>query len=79
MIYNDVSGLHMGFLEWRNLSRDSRKKRYNHVQIDEDKDLDDMYSIKNVSGLDVTAVPDTNAFQESYLYKSTSNFNNIRT
>ena len=35
---------------------------YNYIQIDKDKDLDDMCSIKNVSGLEIAAVPETTAF-----------------
>ena len=60
MIYNDISGVHMSFLEWRDFCRDAWKKRYNYIQID--KDLDDMYSIKNGSGLEITAVPETTVF-----------------
>ena len=62
MIYNDISGLNMIFSEWRDLYRDAWKKRYNYVQIDKDKDLDDMYSNKNVSGLEITAIPGTDSF-----------------
>ena len=62
MIYNDISGLHMNFSEWRDFCRDAWKKRFNYIQIDKDKDVDDMYSIKNVSGLEITAVPETDAF-----------------
>ena len=60
--FNDISRLHMSFLEWRSFCRDAWKKRYNYNQIDKDEDLDDMYSIKNVSGLEITAIPETNAF-----------------
>ena len=52
----------MSFLEWRKFCRDAWKKTYNYIQIDKDRDLVDMYSIKNVSGLEITAVPDTTAF-----------------
>ena len=62
MIYNNISGLHMNFSEWRDFCRDAWKKRYNNVQIDKDKDLDDMYSLKNVSGLEIIAIPETDAF-----------------
>ena len=62
MIYNDISGLHMNFSEGRDFCQDAGKKRYNYIQIDKDKDLDDMYSIKNVSGLEITAIPETDAF-----------------
>ena len=62
MIYNDISGLHMNFSEWRGFCRDAWKKKYNYIQIDKDKDLDDMYSIKNVSGLEIIAIPETDAF-----------------
>ena len=62
MIYNDISGLHMKFSEWRDFCRDAWKKRYSYIQIDEDKDLDDMYSIKNISSLEITAIPETDAF-----------------
>ena len=60
MIYNDISGLHMDFSEWRDFCRNAWKKRYKYIQID--KDLDDMNSIKNVSGLEVTTVPETTAY-----------------
>ena len=60
--YNDISGLHMNFLEWREFCRDAWKKRFNYIQIDKDKGLDDSYSIKNVSSLEITAVPETTAF-----------------
>ena len=43
MTYNDFSGLHLSFTEWRSFGRDAWKKRYNYFQIDKDKDLDDMY------------------------------------
>ena len=62
MIYNDISGLNMNFSEWRDFCRDTWKTRYNYIQIDKDKDLDDMYSIKNVSGLEIIAIPETDAF-----------------
>ena len=62
MIYNDISGLHMNFSEWRDFCPDAWKKRYNYFQIDKNKDLDDMYSIKNISGLKITAVTETDAF-----------------
>ena len=62
MICNDISGLHMNFSEWRDFCRDAWKKRYNYIQIDKDEDLDDMYSIKNVSGLEITAIPETDAY-----------------
>ena len=52
----------MNFSEWRDFCRDAWKKTYNCIQIDKDKDLDDMYSIKNVSSLEITAVPETTAF-----------------
>ena len=62
LIYNDFSGLHMPFSEWRNFSIEAWQKRYNYIQIDKDKDLDDMYGIKNVSGLEIGAVPETTVF-----------------
>ena len=62
MIYNDISGLHMCFSDWRNFCRDAWQKRYNYIQIDKEKDLDDMYSTKKVSGLEVAAVPETTVF-----------------
>ena len=62
MIYIDTSGLHMCFSEWRNLCREAWQKRYNFIQFDENKDLDDIDSIKNVSGLEVAAVPETTTF-----------------
>ena len=62
MIYNDISGFHMSFSEWRDFCRDAWKKKYNYIQIDKDKDLDDMYSIENESSLDVAAVPETTVF-----------------
>ena len=52
----------MSFSEWRDFCRDAWKKIYNYIQIDKDKDLDDMYSIKNVSGLEIIAIPETDAF-----------------
>ena len=52
----------MSFSEWREFCRDAWKKRYNYIQIDKDKDLENMYSIKNVSGLEITAVTETTAF-----------------
>ena len=61
-IYNDISGLHMNFSEWRDFCRDAWKTRYNYIQIVKDKDLDDMKSIKNVSGLEIKAIPETDAF-----------------
>ena len=55
------------------------EKKYNYIQIDKDKDLDDMYSIKNVSGLEIIAVPETDAFKFStYLYKYKSIYTIIR-
>ena len=62
MIYNDISGHHMNFSEWRTFCRDSWKKSYNYIQIDKDKDLDDRYSIENVSSLEIGGVPETTAF-----------------
>ena len=62
MIYNDISGLHMNSSEWRNFCQEAWQKRYNYIQIDKDKVLDDMYSIKNVSGLEIVAIPETTAF-----------------
>ena len=62
MIYTDISGLHMYFSEWRNFCRQAWQKIYNYIQIDKDKHLEDLYSIKNVSGLEITAVPETTAF-----------------
>ena len=61
-IYNDISGLHMSFSERRIFCREAWLKRSNSIQIDEDKDLVDMYSIKNVSDLEIVAVPETTAF-----------------
>ena len=62
MIYNDISGLHMRFSEWRNFCQVAWQKRYNYIQIVKNKDLDDMYSITNESGLKITAVIETTAF-----------------
>ena len=62
MIYTDILGLHMNFSEWRKFGRDAWKKRYNFIQIDKGKVLDDMYCIKYVSGLEITAVPEKTAF-----------------
>ena len=62
MIYNDNSGLHMGFSDWRDFCRDAWKPRYIYIQIDTDKHLDDMYSIKNVSGLEIAVIPETDVF-----------------
>ena len=52
----------MNFSEWRDFCRDAKKKRFNYFQTDKNKDLDDMYSNKTVSGSEITAVPETNAF-----------------
>ena len=52
----------MCFPEWRNFRREAWQKRYNYIRIDKDKDLDDLYSIQNVSSLEITAVPETTAF-----------------
>ena len=61
MIHNDIPGLHMCFPERRNFCREAWQKRYGFIQIE--NDLDDMYSIKNVSASKITAVPETTAFQ----------------
>ena len=58
MIYNDISGLHISFSEWRDFCRDAWKERYNYIQIDKDKYLDDMFSMRNLSGLQIAAVPE---------------------
>ena len=39
----------MSFSECRNFCREAWQKRCNYFQIDKDKDLDDLYRIKNVS------------------------------
>ena len=52
----------MSFLEWRDFCRDAWKKRYNYIRVDKDKDLYDTYIIKNVSGLEIAAIPETDAF-----------------
>ena len=65
MIYSDFSGLPMSFSEWGDSCRDAWKKRYNYIQIDKDKDLDNMYSIRNVSELEITTVPETTAFKKN--------------
>ena len=59
--YNDTSGLHMCFSERRNFCREAWQKRYNYFQIDNDKGLHAMYSIKNVSSLEIIAVPERTA------------------
>ena len=59
--YNDISGLHLCFSEWRNFCREAWQKRFNYIEIDKHKDLDDMYGIKNVSGLEIVAIPKTSA------------------
>ena len=64
MICNDISGLHMCFSKWRNFCREAWQKRDNYNQIDEDKDLDGMYSIKNVSALEIAAVSETTALKK---------------
>ena len=64
LMNNDFLGLHMSFLEWRDFCRDAWKKNYNYTQNDEDKDLDDMYRIKNVSVSEITAVSETTAFYD---------------
>ena len=60
--YNDFSGLHMSFSEWQTFCQETWQKRYNYIQIDKDKDLDDLYRIKNVSGVETGAVPETTVF-----------------
>ena len=60
-INNSISGVHMWFSERRSFCREAWRKKYNYLQIVKDKDLDDMYSNKNVSGLKITAVPETAA------------------
>ena len=40
----------MCFSEKRRFGQEAWRKKYNYFQIDGDKDLDDMCSIKNVSG-----------------------------
>ena len=60
MIQSDISGVHMCFSECRIFFREAWLERYNYIQID--KDLDGMYSIKDVSGLEITAFPETTAF-----------------
>ena len=62
MIFNDISGLHMRFLKWPGFCRDGWKKRYKYFQVDKDEDVADMYSIKNVSGFEIAAVPEITAF-----------------
>ena len=62
MTHSDFSGLHMSFSDWRSFCREAWQKRYNSIQIDKDKDLDDKNSNKNVSGLEITAVPVATAF-----------------
>ena len=44
------------------ICREVSQKKYTYFQVDKDKDLDDMYSIENVSGLEIIAVPETTAF-----------------
>ena len=62
MISNVISGLHKCFSKGRKFCREEWQKRYNFIQIDEDKDPDDMSDIKNVLGLEITAVLETTAF-----------------
>ena len=62
VIFTDISGLHISFSELRGFCQEAWQKRYNYIQIGKDKDLDDMYSIKNVSSVEITAVPETTAF-----------------
>ena len=38
MIYNDISGLHICFSEWRKFCQEAWQKRYNYIQIDKEKD-----------------------------------------
>ena len=38
------------------------QKIYNYVQIEKDKYLDDMYSIRNVSSLEIVALPEKTSF-----------------
>ena len=49
MICKDISKVIMCFSERRNFCREARWKRYNYIQNYEDKDLYEMYSIKNLS------------------------------
>ena len=42
MLYTDISELQFCFSEWRIFCRDAWQKRYIYLQIDKDKDLDDM-------------------------------------
>ena len=63
MFYNSFSGLRLIFSEWRKFCVEAWQKRYKYFQIDKDKDLDFMYSNKNVSGLQITAVPETTVFE----------------
>ena len=49
------------FRNGKNFARSMAEKN-NYIQIDKDEDLDDTYSIKNVSGLEIAAVPETTAF-----------------
>ena len=68
MIYNDLLGLQMSFSEWRKFCGKAWQKRDNYTQIDKDKDLDDMNRIKNSSGLEIGAVPETTAFQKKLTF-----------
>ena len=62
IVYNDFSGLHVCFSEWRNFHQEAWQKIYKFFKIDKDKVLDDLYSIKDVSGVEITAVPETTDF-----------------
>ena len=63
MFYNNISCLRMIFSGWGIFCREAWQKRYNYFQIVKDKDLDFMYSNKNVSGSQITAVPETTVFE----------------
>ena len=50
------------FLKMANILPAGVAERYNYFQIEKDKDLNDMHSIKNVSALEIAAIPETSAF-----------------
>ena len=62
MVYNDYQDYICVFFGMANFSPRGMAKRYSYIQIDKEKDLNDMHSPKNVSGLEITAVPETTAF-----------------
>ena len=51
----------MCFSDWQNFCLEAWQIRYTHIRIDKNKGPDDMFSIKNVSPLELAAVAETTA------------------